>query len=340
MKSTKPIILAMIIVTLAAMLIPAILVNPFSDGDAGGNGTVKKEPFIKKETDVSLLEKSEIEVAVWRSNADKIEKLPLEKYIAGVVAAEMPADFEVEALKAQALTARTYIMNHMLRDGKEANGADVTDTVEHQVYKDFAELKQAWGADYDKKLNKVARAVLETEGQILTYNGKPITATFFSTSNGYTENAEDLWENPYPYLTSVVSPWDESSPKFHHQTEINVKEFEKRLAVKLDSKSIGSIIERTGGNRVASVNINGKVISGQDVREALDLKSTDFSWKRKGDTIIITTKGYGHGVGMSQYGANGMAKEGKDFREIVTHYYQGVEITSAKSVTDQLLVQK
>ena len=129
MKSTKPIILAMIIVTLAAMLIPAILVNPFSDGDTGGNGTVKKEPFNKKETDISLLEKSQIEVAVWRSNAGKIEKLPLEKYIAGVVAAEMPADFEVEALKAQALTARTYIMNHMLRDGKEANGADVTDTV-------------------------------------------------------------------------------------------------------------------------------------------------------------------------------------------------------------------
>ncbi len=340
MKSTQPIILAMIIVTLAAMLIPAILVNPFSDGDAGGSGTVKEEPFNKKETDISLLEKSEIEVAVWRSNANKIEKLPLEKYIAGVVAAEMPVDFEVEALKAQALTARTYIMNHMLRDGKEANGADVTDTVEHQVYKDFGELKRAWGADYDKKLNKVARAVLETEGQILTYNGKPITATFFSTSNGYTENAEDLWENPYPYLTSVVSPWDESSPKFHHQTEISVKDFEKRLAVKLDSKSIGSIIERTGGNRVASVNINGKVISGQDVRAALDLKSTDFSWKRKGDTVIITTKGYGHGVGMSQYGANGMAKEGKDFREIVTHYYQGVEITSSKTVAEQLLVQK
>lgn len=323
-------------------MIPAVLVLPFAESVSVGKLTDKISPSKKVEVDLGRLEKSDMEVAVLRNKNKQVVKLPLEKYIAGVVAAEMPADFEAEALKAQALTARTFILEQML-DGPDTslNGADVTDTVQHQVYKDDEELKKQWQEKYDSKMKRIAQAVLETEGQILTYEGEPITATFFSTSNGYTENSEAYWKNAYPYLKSVESPWDKKSPKFHDRKVVSLSEFEKRLGVKItDPKNVGAVIKRTPGKRVASVNINGKIITGKEVREALDLRSTDFDWERKGDSILISTKGFGHGVGMSQYGANGMAKEGKNYQQIVKHYYQGIQIASAEQITKKIVAQK
>ncbi|MBE3571079.1 MAG: stage II sporulation protein D, partial [Bacillales bacterium] len=272
------------------------------------------------------------------------EKLSLDQYLIGVVAAEMPADFEKEALKAQSLAARTYIVSQLLNKekiGMPEGEADVTDTEIHQVYKNNEELKSLWGKDYKWKITKIAEAVKETSGQILTYEGNPITPTFFSTSNGYTENSEDYWSNSYPYLRSVESPWDKNSPKFNDQKIMTVNEFETKLGVKLsDRNNVGKIIERTAGKRVGKVEINGKVLTGREIRDKLDLKSSDFSWVLKGDNIIITTKGYGHGVGMSQYGANGMASEGKDYKEIVKHYYQGVEISKSDALLTKVTAKK
>ena len=342
MKSIKPVLMVSIMVAIIVIIIPAVLVLPFSkDSDSGM--LTESQSSKQQEVDKSRLEQSSVSVAVYRSANQQVQELPLEKYIAGVVAAEMPADFELEALKAQALTARTYIVNRLLEDSVSnlPSGAQVTDTVEHQVYKSEEELKESWGADYEWKMDKIVMAVLETEGQVLTYKGDPITATFFSTSNGYTENSEAYWENAYPYLKSVASPWDEDSPKFHDQLVISVGEFEKKLGVDLvDSDNIGTVIETTPGKRVASVKIGGKVLTGKQIREKLDLKSTDFTWQRKKDSIIITTKGYGHGVGMSQYGANGMAQEGKTYEQIVKHYYQGIEITPFASLNDRIVAQR
>lgn len=343
MKSIKPIVVVTIVVAIITIMIPALLVLPFSQSDSEGTLTDKSLSVKKKGLDLSRLDKSSVEVAVYRSANKQVDKLPLEKYIAGVVAAEMPADFELEALKAQALTARTFIIDQMLRgnSAKSLDGADVSDTVQHQVYKNNEELKQAWGTDYDWKYKKIAQAVLATEGQILTYEGKPITATFFSTSNGYTENSEDLWPNAYPYLKSVASPWDKKSPKFYDRKVIPIAQFEQKLGVKINNaKDIGFVVERTPGKRVATVDINGKKVSGITIREALDLRSTDFNWERKGDNIIISTRGYGHGVGMSQYGANGMAKEGKNYQQIVKHYYQGIEIASTDTLAEKIVAQK
>jgi stage II sporulation protein D len=338
----KPIFVLVSALFVITLMIPTLLVLPFSQK---ANGELAEELQTKQNKPQEQLHHSgpAVEVAVYRSKEKKIEQIPLEEYVVGVVAAEMPADFELEAIKAQALTARTYIVKQML-ENKEISlpeGANVTDTVLHQVYKNRDELKQIWGPDYNWKIKKIIQAVNETQGQIITYDNKPIEASFFSTSNGYTENSEAYWKKAIPYLKSVESPWDQSSPKFYDQKVVSVQEFEQKLGVQLpkDNK-IGKIISRTPGNRVDTVVINGKKLKGRIIREKLDLKSTDFTWVRKGDQIVITTKGYGHGVGLSQYGANGMAQEGKNYKEIVTYYYKGVQITNAEAFLSKLTAKK
>ena len=274
--------------------------------------------------------------AVYRSSLSKIEEIPLEDYLVGVVASEMPADFHIEALKAQALTARTYIVRQLTGKGNHSGlpkGAEVGDTIMDQVYSSDDQLKKEWGAAYSTNRKKILDAVRATSGQIITYNGQPIDASFFSTSNGYTENSEDYWSSALPYLRSVPSPWDVSSPKFNNQTIIPVADFEAKLGIQLNagSSSIGEILGRTAGNRIAKVDFSGKILTGKQIREKLGLTSSDFTWVRDGNSIIIHTKGYGHGVGMSQYGANGMAAEGKTYEQIVKYYYKGVQITSTQN---------
>lgn len=345
MKNFKPFVVLTVALITITLLIPAVLVLPFSEKVSGKLGENVKAPEKEAVTvDSSQLDDSAVEVAVYRMSNKEIEKVGLERYVVGVVAAEMPAEFELEALKAQALAARTYIVKQLMSDGPLGvpDGADVTDTVTHQVYKNEADMRKDWKADYDAKLQKIQEAVLATKGQILTYEGAPISTTFFSTSNGYTENSEDYWSNSFPYLRSVESPWDANeSPKFSSQVVMTIAEFEQKLGVKVGAgKNIGEIVERTEGHRVAKVNINGKILTGKDIREKLALKSSDFSWVVKGNQIVINTKGYGHGVGMSQYGANGMAKEGKNYEQIVKHYYQGVDITPADAHLTTITAKK
>jgi stage II sporulation protein D len=335
--------IALFVVTaFVIIMIPAMLVLPFSTDQADGKLSEKLEQQSQKKGEkMEEIDSPAVEVAVYRTASKDIEKLPLESYIVGVVSAEMPADFELEALKAQALTARTYIVNQLMaKDSGLPKGAHVTDTVQHQVYKNDEELRNLWGSDYEWKIKKITKAVHDTKGQILTYDGEPIYASFFSTSNGYTENSEAIW-NSQPYLKSVPSPWDKISPKFYYKTAISISDFESKLGVKVpDGESIGTITARTPGKRVETVTISGKKLTGKKIRKALDLKSADFSWERKGNNIIITTKGYGHGVGMSQYGANGMALEGKNCEEIVKYYYKGVAVQSSQNLLSTITAKK
>lgn len=344
MKRVKPLIVLVSFLFFVVLLIPTLLVIPFSDKEDGKLAEeLRKQQAVQTVKAKTQERGPAVEVAVYRSKEKRIEHIPLEQYVIGVVAAEMPAEFEMEALKAQALTARTYIVKQMLNDQPISlpKGANVTDTIMHQVYYSNEELKQLWGNDYDWKIKKITEAVEATRGQILTYNNVPIEASFFSTSNGFTENSEAYWENEFPYLKSVASPWDKQSPKFYNQTVMSVAEFQQKLGVTLPKDgSVGVVISRTPGKRVDVVEINGKRFKGREVREKLDLKSTDFTWVRKGDEIVITTKGYGHGVGMSQYGANFMAKEGKTYDQIVKYYYQGVNISSATAFLNKLTVKK
>ncbi|CAM4165366.1 stage II sporulation protein D [Lederbergia lenta] len=338
MKQIKPVIIIVALLITLTFTLPSLLVLPFSGEKPVGKLNEVQAPAPQQSTSTK---ESTTEVAVLRSATNNIEKLPIEEYVIGVVASEMPVEFEPEALKAQALTARTYITSHLINpnNGNLPEGVDVSDTVNHQVFKNQAELKKSWGKNYEKNYKKIERAVKETQNKILTYKEKPITASFFSASNGYTENAEDYWENQVPYLKSVKSPWDsKESPEFESQMTLSTKEFEQKLGVKIGKGTdVGTILARTPGKKVAEIEINGKKFTGREIREKLELRSTDFSWIHKGDSIIITTKGYGHGIGMSQYGANGMAKEGKDYQEIVNHYYKDVKISDIEPFFDQKL---
>lgn len=324
-KMTLYISLLAIIVT----FIPAIIVLPFS--------SAKQETKIENE--IVQPNEDQFVVPVYRTLQKQVENVELEHYVAGVLSSEMPADFEIEALKAQAMAARTYIVKQLLTPG-EINlpeKAVVTDTVHHQVYRNEDELKELWGKEFNWKYERILQAVKETKGQILTYESKPITASFFSTSNGFTENSEDYWENEVPYLKSVQSPWDEKSPKFVTIEKMPVKTFEEKLSVELpNDKTVAKVVKRTQGKRIAEIEIGGKTFTGRDVREKLDLNSSDFSVTRNGNEVIIETKGYGHGVGMSQYGANGMALEGKKAEEIVNYYYKGISIENIDVFETQL----
>ncbi|WP_318506867.1 stage II sporulation protein D [Bacillus sp. T3] len=350
MTKVKVYIVGTALLIAITLLVPTLLVLPFKGDEASG---MLGEKLTKGKTETPTQQATSqpqqpttdlgVEVAVYRTASQAMEKLPLEDYVVGVVAAEMPADFEMEALKAQALTARTYIVKQMVSQNHVGlpEGADTADTELHQVYKNETELRSLWKTDYSWKIKKIKEAVQQTAGQILTFNGEPITATFFSTSNGYTENSEDYWSNSFPYLRSVESPWDKNSPKYSDQKIFTIQDFENKLGVKLASqKSVGTITKRTAGQRVAKVNINGKVLTGKEIREKLGLKSSDFTWTVKGNNVVITTKGYGHGVGMSQYGANGMAQSGKNYQDIVKHYYKGVEVVASDTMLAQITAKK
>jgi stage II sporulation protein D len=341
MKKFKPLIILAFFLLAATLVIPAVLVLPYYDGKASGKlgQNLTKQTVTKAAAPTA---DSAVTVSVFRSKMSKIETVPLENYLVGVVAAEMPAEFNEEALKAQALTARTYIVKKLINKDTMGvpKGAQVSDSILNQAYINDDQMRKDWGTDYEWKHKKILDAVRSTSGQILTYKGEAITATFFSTSNGYTENSEDYWPGTIPYLRSVASPWDKTSPKFSNQKIFTVKDFETKLGVNISGNKIGDVTQLTAGKRVGKVNINGKVLTGKEIREKLDLKSSDFTWVRKGNNIIITTKGYGHGVGMSQYGANGMAQEGKNYKDIVKYYYKGVDITSAQNMLATITAQK
>lgn len=329
----KPSFLCIGSLILIILIMPTLIVAPFIHVDGQQAVTDKLE----QQTPDLQVKNSPVAVPVMRASSDQVEDIPLEKYVAGVVASEMPARFELEALKAQALTARTYVVTHILHQADEDDYA-VADTVNYQVYKDEEQLRRIFGVDFKKKMNKINKAVAATQGEILTYKGAPIDAQFFSTSNGYTENSEDYWKNKIPYLRSVKSPWDKKSPKFLNQKTIPITEVEEKLAIDIsNNKTLTLKMSETEGHRVDQLKIAGETFSGRDVREKLDLKSSDFTIEKKNKHLIFTTKGNGHGVGMSQYGANFMAKDGKSYKDIVTYYYKGVEISNVNEAVPTLV---
>ncbi|MFS0725839.1 stage II sporulation protein D [Paenibacillus sp. 1P07SE] len=277
----------------------------------------------------------QLQVQVFLQEESRMEKVPLELYVRGVLAGEMPADFELEALKAQAIAARTYIIKQLAAGGaKGAGGGDVSDTVAHQVYVPLTKLSGRWPEEESAQaLARLTRAVEETRGLIMTYKGKPIEASFFSTSNGYTENSEDYWTLSLPYLRSVPSPWDEAlSPRFEQSVTLSLKEFRSKLGVKKGAEQTMQVLEHSDGNRIKSIAIGGQTFSGRQVRERLGLASSQFTWTVENGEIHFTTYGYGHGVGMSQWGANGMAKAGSQAQDILRHYYTGVTIEQASKL--------
>ncbi len=250
--------------------------------------------------------------------------VPFEDYIKGVLAGEMPANFELEALKAQAVAARSYALVRISQN--QSKEYDVVNTTDNQVYLTDEVLKEKWKNEYVSKINKIKKAVNDTKGEYLSYDGKVVEALFFSTSTGKTENSEEVFSSKVPYLRSVVSKWDEESPVYMDTSIFTLSDFYQKLNLKYNEKLDYKILETTSTGRIKKITINGQEFNGRDFASKLKLRSNYFSITQNGTNITINTKGYGHGVGMSQYGALGMAKEGYKYDQILKYYYQNVEI--------------
>lgn len=269
-------------------------------------------------------------IRVKRLNTNNIETIPLEEYIVGVLAGEMPINFDIEALKAQAVASRSYALKRIeYNKGKEY---DVVDSILNQVYLDNEYLKKAWGNNYVKNINKLRKAVNATIDEYLSYNSLVVDALFFSTSNGYTEDSQAVFNFECDYLKSVESPWDsEVSSAYLTNKTLSLKEFYQKLNLPYNKNLNVEILKRSSTNRILLLKINNQEFKGTDLYSKLSLRSTDFTITLLGDNVKITTKGYGHGVGMSQYGALGMAKKGYTYEEILKHYYKNTFITKLKN---------
>lgn len=274
-----------------------------------------------------------ITVSVLDNNTKKITSTNLEEYLKGVVAAEMPASYEEEALKAQAVAARSYIMSKLNIQNPAHPEAAVCNNPAHcKGYLSTEDANAKWGTSWkDTFYPKIESAVEYTKGEYLSYKGEVAEAFFFALSNGKTESAEDVWGTKVPYLKSTLSSGDKESPDFYSTTDFSVSEFNNRLKNLFSGFSpeekirIGKITY-TNGDRVKTIKINGTEFKGTDIRGAFSLNSADFAITQSSDKVIFEVKGKGHGVGMSQYGANSLAKKGHTYEEILKHYFSGVEI--------------
>lgn len=281
-------------------------------------------------------------IKVYNLKTNDVMVIDFEEYLKGVVASEMPSEFNIEALKAQAITARTFLLYRMKKypNGQpEHMDAPICTGTHCQVWTSKEDLiashEDGW---YDKNWSKFEEAVNSTAGQILTYEGKIIEPLFHSTSGGRTENSEDVFSSSVPYLRSVESPYESDAPKLHDSVTISVDDFISKVESVYGNLDISSdnlnekiqLGEVSEGGKIKTIFIDNKELTGREMRSLFSLNSTNFSFIQSGNEIEIVTTGYGHGVGMSQWGAEGMADEGYNCKEILKHYYTDVEIVSMR----------
>ena len=328
----RPAIAAAAVICLLMILLPWAAVR-FTPED-----TVK-EKVLLPEADFELKEVPSA-ITIYRTASGTAETIGFEDYVKGVVSGEMPSTFHIEALKAQAVAARTYSLARVLRAASEGNpqahpDAPLCDSTHCQVYRSPTELEQLKGSAWMKDdWKKICSAVDETKGQLLYYNGELVEqALFHSSSGGKTENSEDVFTAAVPYLTSVDSPYEEKATHREEKHAFTIDELASAVRSSYPGTDFGSItagsikiLSRSSGDRVASMQIGSGTLTGREVREALDLPSANFTVDISGNTITFTSNGSGHGVGMSQYGADGMAENGYDYKEILSHYYSGTQV--------------
>lgn len=306
------------------------LIIAFSSILSGQNVYISNANGIKTENI-----KNERIISVYFHTLDKVEKINIEDYLVGVLPAEMPPSFNLEALKAQAVAARTFIINREGASDEGHKGATVcTDPSHCKAYMSEDEAEKKWGIEWDKTYkNKIKRAISETRGQILTYENEPISAVFHSTSSGKTENSEDVWQSALPYLRSVESEGEDKSPRFKSYEEVSIEEFKEKIKslnndVNFSNNKkewIGKITYNESGS-VKTITISDKEFKGTDIRTLFGLRSANFKISID-DIVRFDVTGNGHGVGMSQYGANHAAENGYTYDEILKKYYSGVELS-------------
>lgn len=307
--------------------------------DGGSQGVVENVDGNLKEAAVEEknipLDISIEKIKVYISSEGKIKELNIEDYVKGVVCSEMPLNFNKEALKAQAIVARTYATGHVLKGGCSKYGGDVCDTVHCQVYTPKEEKISQLGGIGESRWALVEEVVSETQGMVLSYEGDLATgAYYFSTSSGRTENVEDVFSSSVPYLRSVESLGEEVAPRYTSTETYDLNRFAQIINESYDTANLSpgklseqiSIVSYTDGGAVKEITLGEVTISGVEFRKIFGLNSANFSLEFLSNQININCKGYGHGVGMSQWGANIMAEEGKSYEEILSHYYTGINI--------------
>ena len=332
----KKIGLCVLVFVILCFLLPVVFTKPFQIAEASGQNIEKEENIIEGQTEQEYDYKQYNTIQLLHASTAEVEELPLDTYLYGVVSSEMPASFEKEALKAQAVVARTYTIYKIQNNSQKHEGADICDN---------SACCQAWISKEDRLAkweestreeywNKIVTAVEETKGKIITYEGKPINAFFHANSGGKTETTLNVWGGSgYPYLQTVATAGEEGYTQYQSEVICTKQEFTDKIKEKHSDFTIDfsqanciQVLEYTDGDRVKTIQIGNLSFSGVEIRTIFGLKSANFTITIEGDNIKFSVLGYGHGVGMSQTGADSMAKAGSDYVEIIKHFYIGVEV--------------
>ncbi len=340
MKSCITAALVFVVLLLTVPSAPLLLgKNIMADGKSDvSEGTEQTETTISAQPEKKAAKKYKT-LKVLDVTTGKVGEISAFDYVVGAVCAEMPATFEHEALKAQAVAAYTYAVRQAEKaeaspDSELCGAYFSNDTSEYQAYFTENQARQYYSENYDEYIEKIRSAVSEVEYEYMTYEDEPIIAAFHSLSTGKTETAKNVWGNDIAYLTSVESEYDSKSPKYTEIYEFTEKEMKQLLETAFDGISLSenaedwfSDFQYSDSQTVLTVSVGDMEVTGQELRTALSLRSASFEIQYD-DSFEITTKGCGHCVGMSQYGANEMAKTGMTYEKILKHYYKGVEISS------------
>lgn len=329
-----------IIITMTLFIFAVLIITPLAFLEASGDKTnsfnISDDNIVKKSNEITF--PLDGKVKLYHREKDIVEEINLEEYIMGVVASEMPASFEEEALKAQAVAARTFYMNKRNNQCKDAEkkDAEICDTTHCQVYMTKQERLNSWNKNQaEDNWSKIKKAVEDTKGQVLTYEGDVLEyPQFFAISSGKTEDAKDVFSSNIPYLKSEDSKGEEIAPKYKTSTDIPINEFVSKInekypkanASKSNIRSLIKINSYTEAGGVKEIQIGEENVKGTEFRNLLSLNSTNFTLEFSDNFVTVNCIGYGHGVGMSQWGANVMAKNGSKYDEILKHYYYGIEI--------------
>ena len=319
--------------SLAMILFPLVSVEKATD-------VFKKEFSVTEEAESAEKAEEKTEnstVKVMNASSKNITEMSIEEYLIGVIAEEVNAAYHEEAIKAQIIAAHTKLEYTKLHKNSDLAEADITDSAStHQGFLTEAEQREKWGESYKIYHEKIAKCVNEVKDIILTYNGEPINAVFHAISNGQTENATDVWGGSYPYLISVQSAGDKLSPAYKSTVTVSSEDFKKKLTE--NGAELGENPEKwvekitnTETGMVKEIVIGKKSFKGTEIRKIFNLRSSTFAVKYENKSFVFTVCGYGHGVGMSQYGANYMAQQGFSYKQILEHYYKNVECEISNS---------
>lgn len=324
----KKFLILVILAAISCVSVPTFLIKEPSVSSFDAKTTVSDS---KSGT---LSETSSVDtIAVFRTVENKTVDMTVFEYVCGSVAAEMPLAYHEEALKAQAVACYTNALRMKNADNDSDEG-DISDNSKvHQGYIDESERREKWGSDFEKYEKKLQNAVKAVEYEALYYNGELCVAAFYAISAGATEDAENIWGTEVPYLKSVKSEGDKLSPHYSSTVSFNKEDFIKyagNLKIEEDSvsdlKNAVKITKKSDAGTVLSVDVCGKSFTGEEVRKAFSLRSPVFTVKTSDSAVTFNVSGYGHGVGLSQYGSDYMARQGSTYKEILEHYYTGAKV--------------